>query len=99
MQTHVLKLQKEFCEAVYNGDKTFELRFNDRGFQKGDRIRFVSMDGKERAYHPIDNDIYEITYVLSGWGLKDMFVALSIENIAYPSDNTRGDQSEEADDE
>lgn len=70
MRTHVLKLQKDFCDAVYNGEKTFELRYNDRGFQKGDRVRFAAIDGDEWIDHPINNEEYEITYVLAGWGLQ-----------------------------
>lgn len=78
VKTHVLKLQKDFCDAVYNGTKQFELRYNDRGFQRGDLIRFVAMDGEEKIEHPINNREYMITYVLAGWGLQRNFVALSI---------------------
>lgn len=77
-RTHVLKLQKDFCDAVYNGEKLFELRYNDRGFQRGDLIRFVAMDGEEKIEHPINDREYVIIYVLAGWGLQRNFVALSI---------------------
>ena len=33
MKTHDLKLSIEFCDAVLRGEKTFEVRKNDRGFQ------------------------------------------------------------------
>lgn len=82
-RTHVLKLQKDFCDAVYNGEKLFELRYNDRGFQRGDLIRFVAMDGEEKIEHPINDCEYVITYVLAGWGLQRNFVALSIWDTAY----------------
>lgn len=84
MRTHVLKLQKDFCDAVYNGDKTFELRYNDRGFQKGDRVRFAAIDGDEWIDHPINNEEYEITYVLAGWGLQRNFVAFGIKKTWEP---------------
>ena len=84
MRIHVLKLQKDFCDPVYTGEKTFELRYNDRGFQKGDRVRFVPMDGEVEYEHPISEEIYEITYVLSGWGLQRNFVAFGIRNIKDP---------------
>ena len=82
-RTHILKLQKDFCDAVYNGEKQFEVRYNDRGFQRGDLIRFVAMDGQEKIDHPINDREYVISYVLSGWGLQYGFVALSIWDTGF----------------
>ncbi len=81
MKVHNIKLSIEFCDAVLNGEKTFEIRENDRGYQKGDHIRFkpVSLSPYQSfPYHAIEKREYEITYVLNGWGLKDGFVALAI---------------------
>lgn len=36
MKIHELKLNIEFCDAVLSGEKSFEIRENDRGYQKGD---------------------------------------------------------------
>ena len=33
---HNIKIRESFAEAVMRGDKTFEVRKNDRGYQKGD---------------------------------------------------------------
>lgn len=38
MTTHTLKTNQVYWNAVCEGDKTFEVRPNDRGFQKGDRL-------------------------------------------------------------
>ena len=43
---HNLKILDDFADAVYMKDKTFEIRKNDRGFQKGDYIRFQAI-GKD----------------------------------------------------
>lgn len=76
---HTLKLQKGFCDAVFSGEKTFEVRYNDRGFQRGDTVRFVAMDGESAIPdHPIIDVNYEITYVLSGWGIKEDYVVFGI---------------------
>ena len=81
---HELKLSMNFCDAVYSGIKTFELRKNDRGFQTGDLIRFTPVKFDENdpvarfPEHPISGKLYEITYVLSGWGLNPDCVAFGI---------------------
>ncbi len=75
---HNLKLDVEFCDAVLNGDKNFEIRINDRGFQKGDYIKFIPVRGSLSIAHEIAEAIFEITYVLNGHGLKEDFVCLAI---------------------
>ena len=37
MKTHNLKLSIEFCDAVLSGEKTFEVRKNDRGNFRGQK--------------------------------------------------------------
>lgn len=36
MATHDLKIDKRYFDAIKSGEKTFELRFNDRNYQAGD---------------------------------------------------------------
>ena len=83
MKTHNLKLNIEFCDAVLSGEKTFEVRKNDRGFQTGDLIRFIPTDGtvREHAKHEISGHTYKITYILNGWGIKNGYVVLGIKEI------------------
>ena len=83
MKTHNLKLSIEFCDAVLSGEKTFEVRKNDRGFQTGDLIRFIPTDGtvREHAQHEISGHTYKITYILNGWGIKNGYVVLGIKEI------------------
>ena len=81
MKTHDLKLNTEFCDAVLSGEKTFEVRKNDRGFQTGDLIRFIPTDGtsyhssdgtiREHAQHEISGHTYKIIYILNGWGIRE----------------------------
>lgn len=35
---HELKIEPAYFEAVLSGAKTFEIRYNDRGYQKGDTV-------------------------------------------------------------
>ena len=70
---HRIKILSSFADAVYSGNKTFEIRKNDRGYQKGDIVEFIVMheDGVEYLDHPLSKKRYEITYVMSGWGIEN----------------------------
>lgn len=91
MKTHNLKLNIEFCDAVLSGEKNFEVRKDDRGFQTGDLIKFTPTDGtsyhslngtvSEHAKHEISERTYKITYILNGWGIKNGFVVLGIKEV------------------
>lgn len=67
---HNLKIYDNFADDVYNGNKTFEIRKNDRKYQVGDRIKFtaitVNSNGEEKILrHSINYTVYDIIYVLS----------------------------------
>lgn len=81
--THEIKIQKEFAQAVYLGEKTFEVRYNDRGYQKGDLVKFQVMDGMVGCpTHPLNDMTFEITYVLGSFvGLAPNYVAFAIRNV------------------
>lgn len=81
--THEIKIQKEYAQAVYLEEKTFEVRINDRGYQKGDLIVFKVMDGQYRDLtHPLNNMTFEITYVLGSFvGLAPSYVAFAIRDV------------------
>lgn len=51
--THELKILKSFADAVYSGDKTFEIRENDRGFQKGDKVIFKAVENRAAGTYEV----------------------------------------------
>ena len=85
---HVLKTDPAVFQDVLDGKKTFEIRFNDRGYQVGDLIvlketKFTGQQMREGS--PL---IYtgremqkQISYILSGYGLQDGWVILGIQDI------------------
>lgn len=82
MKTHEIKLSIEFCDDVFSGAKSFEIRNNDRNYQIGDIIRFIPVSGNGlHIHHSVENKEYVITYILSGWGLKEGYVALGITEV------------------
>ena len=80
---HELKILSSFVYPILNGEKTFEIRENDRGFQKDDRVQFkvVSDDWTRRnssVVNEFEYKVFKITYVINGWGLKNGFVVFGI---------------------
>ena len=82
---HRLKCAQPFLDDIASGEKTFELRYNDRAYQKGD-ILFLREDWPSDDYwlpvHWTPTVKLQVTYVLSGkpW-LADSYVALGIKDI------------------
>jgi len=78
--THNLKIRLTFADAVLRGDKTFEIRKNDRGFQRHDEVVFDVVDDYGRhLQHGLNHRRYRIGYVLNGWGLGADYCVFSIE--------------------
>lgn len=81
---HEIKLNREFCEDVYNGTKQFEIRKNDRQYEVGDIIKFIPWEPRSEISfkHPIKQNAYIIKYILhGGYGLKDGYIAMQIKRI------------------
>lgn len=45
MKNHQLKIKSEHLNAIILGDKTFEIRKNDRDFKAGDRVTLIEEEG------------------------------------------------------
>ena len=59
--THELKIRPEFFEAIVRGDKTFEVRYNDRNYQLHDILVLQEHDGENYTGRVIKA---EVTYLL-----------------------------------
>lgn len=76
---HELKTHPEYFQRILTGDKTFEVRKNDRDFQTGDVVLL-------REYYP-DADTYsgmevelKIIYILNGgqFGIKKGYCVMGL---------------------
>lgn len=78
MSEHVLKVEPPYMDALLDGSKPFEVRQNDRGYQRGDALRLREYD-RTRGNHENCGDRYcrldpftgrevtlTVTYVYSG---------------------------------
>lgn len=95
---HRLKTRAPYYEAVVSGAKPFEVRRDDRGFQRGDRVHlaetaYVSVPGVGDEWCATGREAeYEITYVLTGgqFGIEPGYVVLGLDvPRAYPAMRTR----------
>lgn len=78
--THELKTWNEYFEAIFTGNKTFEIRKNNRGFKNGDTLILKEWDPKTEKY--TGRQVSKtVTYLLDGgkFGLEIGFVAMAIE--------------------
>lgn len=50
MNKHELKIYREHYNNVRAGTKTFEIRVNDRGFQKGDKVTLYAYSKDRNEY-------------------------------------------------
>ena len=61
MKHHELKIDKCYADAKFSGKKPWEFRVNDRDFKVGD---LVSYNVNEDPEHPVNDMIFQISYVL-----------------------------------
>lgn len=74
--THTLKIKPMYLDEIVNSNKLFEVRKNDRNFQKGDILVLQAYDNEKYLGKEIE---VEVTYVLKGFeALKDGYVVLGI---------------------
>lgn len=76
-QIHRLKCWPEPYDAVRSGDKTLELRKNDRNYKAGDVLILQAYDPACGMYLNAETEML-VTHVQTGFGLQDGYVALSI---------------------
>lgn len=62
MKTHILKTWPEYFEKIISGEKTFEIRKNDRDFEIGDELILREYDPISKSY---TNRVIEtrVTYI------------------------------------
>lgn len=57
MTVHRLKIYSKYFKEVVSGNKTFEVRNNDRDFQEGDKVILREYDGNNYTGKSIEKNI------------------------------------------
>jgi Domain of unknown function (DUF3850) len=81
MTEHVLKTLEPYWEAVACGAKTFEVRRDDRGFQRGDILVLRCTQAKTGA--GFDKEVRKrIGYILPGgqFGIEPGYVVMALQD-------------------
>lgn len=92
--THELKTLPAYWDAMRRGEKTFEVRRDDRGFQKGDMLELIRHDGRNfcpemgadwnRLPTKDDHTLRrEIAYILTGgqFGIEPGYVVMALKEV------------------
>lgn len=78
-QHHYLKIKPEYYQAIERGEKTFEVRFNDRDYKKYDVLHLQEWCGGEYTGREI---IADVSYLLDDPDYcKEGFVIMGLTNI------------------
>lgn len=100
MKLHELKIKHEYLVEIVLGNKTFELRKNDRDYQVGDLIRFINIPSPKKdltlseisrvsSAYIDENTLYRITYILQNvqeYGLDKNYCILGIKKMKFEED-------------
>jgi len=86
---HSLKIAKKYFKAIKRGDKTFEVRNDDRNFQVGDLITFKTANYAFNQLHELRwydaPGMWQVTYKLTSKdfpdGIKEGYCVLGIKEV------------------
>lgn len=89
-QVHKLKTNPVEFDLTWKGFKRYEIRFNDRDYHEGDIVvlqeTMLSHMDMQLTELPVEYTgreiIADICSILQGYGLKDGWVILGIDNLA-----------------
>ncbi len=105
MAEHTLKCWPSYFDALERGDKNFEVRQDDRGFQRGDVLILRKFNPNTGTYFLRGPDFVEvrrtITYILTGgrFGVEPGYVVMALEPTEKPNagrSDLGGEQQEAA---
>ncbi len=77
--THELKCSPEFFKSVFDRDKNFEIRKNDRGFNVGDMLLLKEFTGVEPNPYTGEWCARHVAYITDfPDGLRDGYVCMGL---------------------
>lgn len=77
MKHHILKIRREFFNAVMSGEKTFEIRKDDRNFRQGDTLTLLEIETDPKDHFTGRSCNFRIGFV-SDYAQTPGFVVFSL---------------------
>ena len=78
---HDLKVWPPFFKDIERGNKTYELRKNDRGFELGDILELREYDPNKKDYTG-NSTLRRVTYIMTSFqGLEPGYCIMSLGKI------------------
>ena len=80
MTVHELRIARQYYEAISDGTKRFEIRYDDRDYRVGDYVHFLVKEGFYGSV-TLTGELYRITYKLEDvpeYGLKPGYCILGL---------------------
>lgn len=100
VREHTLKTRAQYWDAVAAGEKTFEVRRDDRGFQKGDILLLARLDEERSLSFTRDSNgglssyarhaltiRARVSWILTGgqFGIEPGYVVMALTDIQPPA--------------
>ena len=79
-RVHELKTLETYYEMIVQGDKMFEIRYNDRCFQKGDLLVLREVRDRLPNCYTSRNMTVEVTCVVT-WQQRENYVVMGIKPV------------------
>lgn len=78
MKCHKLKIESIYYDRLQSGQKSFEIRKNDRDYQVGDEIDFIVMHpSNQEIIKGMGDPIFQIDYI-TDYAQKDDYVVMAL---------------------
>ncbi|MCG8430997.1 MAG: DUF3850 domain-containing protein [Candidatus Omnitrophica bacterium] len=71
---HELKIEPAYHDAITKGGKRFEIRYDDRGYQKGDSIVLRAYNRQYSCYDSDREDIEAVINYVSNFRQREGYV-------------------------
>ena len=75
---HNLKVDQPYFDALASGHKTFEVRYNDRGFQPGDLLFLQEWTGSQYTGRSISRSVSYVLRDGEKFGVQPGYVVLGL---------------------
>lgn len=82
MQVHSLKTVAPYFDEAWSGNKSFEVRVNDRGFLRWDRLELCEYDLNTQSFTGRKIECV-VSYILYGgqYGITDSYCVMSLSQV------------------